>query len=51
VIDLRVRAEAIPPDVNALRIEGWLVGPVVSETVKLVMERAGCVDTKFVEVR
>ena len=50
VTRLKVRGEVIPSDVHVFRIEGWLVGLVVSEMVRQAMEKTGCLGAKFVEV-
>lgn len=46
VLDL----DAIPPDAHIFRIEGWVVGLIVSEQVRHAMERVGCVGAKFIDV-
>lgn len=50
VTRLRVRPEAIPATVNLFRIEGWLIGLIVSEPIKRAMEASGCIGARFVEV-
>lgn len=50
VTNLKVLPAAIPDDAHVFRIEGWLVALIVSEPVKVAMEKAGCFGAKFVEV-
>lgn len=50
VTRLRVLRDAIPSNAQVFRIEGWLVGLVVSQTVRESMEKSGCIGAKFVEV-
>lgn len=50
VTNLRVLGDAIPDNAHVFRIEGWLVALIVSESVKVTMEKAGCFGAKFVEV-
>ncbi len=50
VTNLKVKSDAIPDGAHVFRMEGWLVALIVSETVKLAMENAGCFGAKFVEV-
>jgi hypothetical protein len=40
----------VPDDAHFFRLEGWLVGLIVSDAVKAAMERAGCLGAKFVDV-
>jgi hypothetical protein len=50
VTKLFVDPRAIPSDAHFFRIESWLVALIVSEKVKMAMERVGCVGAKFIEV-
>ncbi len=46
---LRLDQAPIPEDAHFFRLEGWHVAPIVSEPVKVAMERVGCLGAKFVE--
>jgi hypothetical protein len=50
IADLHILQEAVPGDAQLFRIERWLVGLIVSESVKDGMERVGCVGAKFLDV-
>ena len=41
---------AVPRDAHFFRVEGWVVALIVSEEVKVAMERAGCGGAKFIDV-
>lgn len=41
---------AVPSDAHFFRVEGWSVALLVSEAVKVAMERVGCVGAKFIEL-
>jgi hypothetical protein len=41
---------SIPADVHFFRVEGWRVALIVSEAVKVAMERAGCQGAQFEQV-
>jgi hypothetical protein len=48
VFDLHVRD--IPVDAHIFRIDGWNVGLIVSDTMKALMEKSGCLGAKFHDV-
>jgi len=50
VTKLKVSGEAIASNAHVFRIEGWLVGLVVSETMKQAMEKTECLGARFAEV-
>lgn len=50
VTRLKVHGGSVASDAHVFRIEGWLVGLVVSEAVKESMERTGCLGATFVDV-
>jgi hypothetical protein len=41
---------AVPSDAHFFRVDGWSVGLIVSEEIKVAMERVGCLAAKFVDV-
>ena len=50
VTNLVLDRKAIPPDAAFFRLKGWEVALIVSEPVKMAMERAGCFGAKFTEI-
>jgi hypothetical protein len=50
VVGLKVRSNEIPPDAHFFRVARWKVALIVSEHVKLAMERTGCRGARFVDV-
>lgn len=48
--NLHIVARAVPSDVHVFRIDGWPVALVVSEAMKLAMEKQGCFGAKFTDV-
>jgi hypothetical protein len=41
---------SIPSDANFFRVEGWAIALIVSEQVKIAMERIGCFGAEFIQV-
>jgi len=50
VVDLAIDTKKVPPDVHFFRVWGWEVALIVSQAIKEVMERTGCLGAKFYEV-
>lgn len=50
VTKLRLDPKLIPSDAHFFRVADWEVALIVSEPVKLAMERAGCLGAKFQEI-
>lgn len=50
VTRLRLDPRLIPEDAHFFRLKDWEVALIVSEQVKVAMERAGCLGAKFEEV-
>ncbi len=48
--NLRIDVTQIPPDAHIFRIEGWHIAIIISEEIKTLMERIGCVGAKFQSV-
>jgi hypothetical protein len=47
VVNLTIDPKKVPPDVHFFRVWGWPVALIVSQAVKEVMERTGCLGAKF----
>ena len=47
VVDLAIDPKKVPPDVHFFRVWGWEVALIVSQAVKEVMEKTGCLGAKF----
>jgi hypothetical protein len=47
VINLAIDPRKVPPDAHFFRVLGWPVALIVSQAVKEVMEKTGCVGAKF----
>lgn len=50
VTNLRIRGSEIPANHHIFRIEGWPIALIVSESMKVTMESAGCFGATFTEV-
>jgi hypothetical protein len=50
VTQLRLDPRRIPEDAHFFRLKDWEVALIVSEQVKVAMERVGCLGAKFEEV-
>ncbi len=50
VTKLLLDTARIPDDARMFRVEGWLIALIVSEEVKVAMERVGCFGAKFQSV-
>lgn len=50
VTRLRLDPQRIPDDAHFFRVEDWKIALIVSEPVRLAMERVRCHGAKFVEV-
>ena len=49
VTNLAIDPRKVPPDAHFFRVLGWSIALIVSQAVKEVMERTGCLGAKFDE--
>jgi hypothetical protein len=50
ITKLKLLVDQIPDEARFFRLNGWLVALIVSEPLKMAMERVGCFGARFVEV-